>query len=83
MGRPITNLVQLTPQLLKAAVTKALIDLMAPIHATYNASTEWQEITQKAYPPPVVEKKEKKKKDKGSRYPGGNKQQDLAERPKE
>lgn len=56
---------------------------MAPIQEAFNASTEWQEITQKAYPPPVVEKKEKKKKDKGSRYPGANKQQDLAERPKE
>ncbi len=56
---------------------------MAPIQAAYQASPEWQEITQKAYPPPVVEKKQKKAKDKGSRYPGANKQQDLAERPKE
>lgn len=73
----------MTPQLLKAAVTTALTDLMAPIQAAYQASPEWQEITQKAYPPPVVEKKQKKAKDKGSRYPGANKQQDLAERPKE
>jgi tyrosyl-tRNA synthetase len=58
----------LTPQLLKQAVATALVDLMAPIRAAYEASTEWQEITLKAYPPPP--KKEKKVKDKGSRYPG-------------
>ncbi|KAI9929140.1 hypothetical protein ASPWEDRAFT_36890 [Aspergillus wentii DTO 134E9] len=60
----------LTPQLLKPAVAKALIELMAPIQAAYQASTEWQEITLKAYPP-ATKKKEKKVKDKGSRYPGG------------
>jgi tyrosyl-tRNA synthetase len=55
---------------------------MAPIQAAYQASPEWQEITLKAYPPPVVEKKQKKVKDKGSRYPGAAKAQDLPERPK-
>ncbi|KAI1491725.1 hypothetical protein F5X96DRAFT_630157 [Biscogniauxia mediterranea] len=58
----------LTPQLLKPAVAKVLIELTAPIQAAFQASPEWQEITQRAYPPP--EKKVKKVKDKGSRYPG-------------
>jgi len=58
----------LTPQLLKNAVANALIKLMEPIQAAYQASSEWKEITLKAYPP--VQKKEKKMKDKGSRYPG-------------
>ncbi|PHH88014.1 hypothetical protein CDD83_8120 [Cordyceps sp. RAO-2017] len=58
----------LTPQLLKPAVAKALNDLLAPIHAAFQGSKEWQDITLKAYPPPP--KKEKKVKDKGSRYPG-------------
>ncbi|KAI9932549.1 hypothetical protein ASPWEDRAFT_101510 [Aspergillus wentii DTO 134E9] len=73
----------LTPQLLKAAVTAALTSLMAPIQEAYQASPEWQEITLKAYPPPVVEKKQKKVKDKGTRFPGANKQQELPERPKQ
>ncbi|KAL4920439.1 hypothetical protein BDW62DRAFT_198757 [Aspergillus aurantiobrunneus] len=72
----------LTPQSLKPAVTAALTSLMAPITEAYQASTEWQEITQVAYPPPVVEKKQKKVKDKGTRHPGANKQQELPERPK-
>jgi len=58
----------LTPQLLKPAVSTAVISLMAPIQAAYQASSEWQEITLKAYPPP--EKKQKKIKDRGTRYPG-------------
>ncbi|KAF4625138.1 hypothetical protein G7Y89_g13034 [Cudoniella acicularis] len=58
----------LTPQLLKNAVAKALIELMEPIQAAYQASSEWKEITLKAYP--SVQRKEKKIKDKGSRYPG-------------
>ena len=60
---------QLTPQLLKHAVTQSLIKLMAPIQAAYQASSEWQEITTKAYPP-VEKKKKEKLKDKGSRHPG-------------
>ncbi|KAL2863252.1 tyrosine--tRNA ligase TYS1 [Aspergillus lucknowensis] len=70
----------LTPQDLKPAVAAALVDLMSPIQAAYQASPEWQEITLKAYPPPV--KKVKKVKDKGSRHPGAGKEQPLAERPK-
>ncbi|KAH7161485.1 hypothetical protein EDB81DRAFT_784911 [Dactylonectria macrodidyma] len=58
----------LSPQILKPAVAKALNELMAPIQAAYQASTEWQEVTQKAYPPPP--KKEKKVKDRGTRFPG-------------
>ncbi|OCL10702.1 tyrosine tRNA ligase [Glonium stellatum] len=62
----------LSPQLLKPAVTEALISLLEPIQAEFQASAEWQEIEKKAYPPPPVEEKKKKqKKDKGSKYPGG------------
>ena len=61
---------QLTPQLLKPAVTEALISLLEPIQAEFQASQEWKDIETKAYPPPPAPpKKEKKKKDKGSFYP--------------
>lgn len=43
---------------------------MAPIQEAFQADADWQEITEKAYPPPVVQKKVKKVKDKGSRFPG-------------
>jgi tyrosyl-tRNA synthetase len=56
--------------MLKPAVSAGLVSLMAPIQEAFQASTEWQEITEKAYPPPVVQKKPKKVKDKGSRFPG-------------
>ncbi|KAF2203902.1 tyrosine tRNA ligase [Delitschia confertaspora ATCC 74209] len=60
----------LTPQLLKPAVTEALIKILDPIQAEFQASPEWKEIEQKAYPPPPAPaKKEKKKKDKGTFYP--------------
>ncbi|KAI9803846.1 MAG: hypothetical protein M1825_001726 [Sarcosagium campestre] len=62
---------KLTPQLLKSAVTTALVDLLAPIQADFQASPEWQKIEKSAYPPAVEEKKKKKPKDKGSKYPGG------------
>ena len=61
----------LTPQLLKAATTKALTELLAPIQTAYQASTEWQEITLKAYPPPPP--KVKKVKDRGTGFPGPKK----------
>jgi len=62
----------LTPQLLKPAVAKALNALLAPIQEAYQASTEWQEIALKAYPPPPTkEKKVKDKGDKGTRHPEG------------
>jgi tyrosyl-tRNA synthetase len=65
------NVLQLTPQLLKSSVTTALINLLAPIQAEFQASQAWQEVEQKAYPSAQPEKKKKKeKKDKGSKYPG-------------
>lgn len=69
----------LTPQLLKPAVAKALVELMAPIQAAYQASSEWQEIALRAYPPAEKKKKEKKVKDKGSRYPGNAERQAINE----
>lgn len=60
---------QLTPQVLKSAVTKALNELLAPIQEAFNASHEWQVITDQAYPPEEAKKK-KTPKDKGSKYPG-------------
>ena len=69
----------LTPQLLKAATTKALTELLAPIQEAYQASAEWQDITLKAYPPPEKEvKKVKKVKDKGTGFPGPKKKGDAA-----
>ncbi|KIW15811.1 tyrosine-tRNA ligase [Exophiala spinifera] len=61
---------KLTPQLLKAGATAALNELLAPIQADYQASPEWQEIEQKAYPPAEPAKKKKQPKNKGTRYPG-------------
>lgn len=61
---------KLTPQLLKAGTTAALIDLLAPVQAEFQASPEWQEIEKKAYPPAEPAKKKKQPKDKGSKYPG-------------
>ena len=60
----------LTPQLLKPAVTAALLELLAPVQAEFEASEEWRETEKKAYPPPEEKKKKKEKKDKGSRHPG-------------
>jgi tyrosyl-tRNA synthetase len=62
---------KLTPQLLKAGASAALVDLLAPIQAEFQATPEWQEIEKKAYPPAEPAKKKKQPKDKGSRYPGG------------
>nr|KAK5436088.1 Tyrosine--tRNA ligase cytoplasmic [Exophiala xenobiotica] len=61
---------KLTPQLLKAGATAALVELLAPIQAEYQASPEWQDIEKKAYPPAEPVKKKKQPKDKGSRHPG-------------
>ena len=54
-------------------MTNALIEVLKPIQDDFASSPEWQEATNKAYPPPGVKKKEKKAKDKGSRHPGGGK----------
>ncbi|KAI4143549.1 MAG: hypothetical protein L6R39_004528 [Caloplaca ligustica] len=61
---------KLTPQLLKPAITKALTELLKPIQAEYQASPDWQDIANKAYPPEEVKKKEKKAKNLGTRFPG-------------
>ncbi|KAF2687888.1 Nucleotidylyl transferase [Lentithecium fluviatile CBS 122367] len=64
----------LSPQILKPAVTEALVELLAPVQAEFQANETWKDIEQKAYPPPPAPpKKEKKKKDKGTGYPGGPK----------
>lgn len=47
----------MTPQLLKSALTTSLNELLAPIQAEFQASKEWQEVTELAYP---VEKKPEK-----------------------
>ncbi|GAB1316285.1 Tyrosine--tRNA ligase cytoplasmic [Madurella fahalii] len=74
----------LTPQLVKPAIARDLNALLAPIQEAFQASKEWQEIAEKAYPPPP--KKEKKVKNKGTRYPGNKEQvaekgQELPVRP--
>lgn len=61
--------------MIKPAVAKGLNEILAPIQAEYQASKDWQEITEKAYPPPVVVKKKKEKKNKGTMHPGINKPQ--------
>jgi len=61
----LINLSQLTPQLLKSALTIHLNELLKPIQAEFQANADWQAIQLQAYPPPVVEKKVKKQKDKG------------------
>ncbi|KAL2132364.1 hypothetical protein VTI74DRAFT_3905 [Chaetomium olivicolor] len=68
----------LTPQLIKPAVASALNALLAPIQAAFQASKEWQEIADRAYPPPP--KKEKKVKNKGTRYPGAGAGKEQAEK---
>ncbi|KAI9870462.1 MAG: hypothetical protein M1830_004222, partial [Pleopsidium flavum] len=67
---------RLTPQLLKSGVANALVSLLEPIQADFQASSAWQDIERKAYltyPPPETKKKEKKVKDKGSKHPGAAK----------
>lgn len=72
----------LTPQLLKPAVARGLNEIMEPIQAEFQGSQEWQDITVKAYPPPVKEEKKKKqKKDKGSKFPGKDKEGEGEEPP--
>ena len=63
---------KLTPQLLKGGASEALVNLLAPIQAEFQASSEWQDIEKKAYPPAEPAKKKKQPKDKGSRYPGAH-----------
>ncbi|KAL2057205.1 hypothetical protein ABVK25_002258 [Lepraria finkii] len=63
----------LMPQMLKPAVTNAIIKLLQPIQEEYLRTQEWIDIDKKAYPSPEVKKKEKKVKDRGSRFPGAAK----------
>lgn len=66
---PETNVLtcrfQITPQALKAAVGEALVELTSSIREKYAASTEWQDIKNKAYPTKdkAVKKLTKKVKD--------------------
>jgi tyrosyl-tRNA synthetase len=59
---------QLNPQLLKAGTTTALISLLEPLQASFQASKEWQETEKLAYPPPPSTKKVKKQKVLGTKY---------------
>lgn len=54
-------------------MANAIIALLEPIQAEFQASQEWQDVEKKAYPPPEVKKKDKKVKDKGSKHPGAGK----------
>ena len=60
----------LQPQILKPAVTDALLEILAPIRQAYDSSKEWQDVDQKAYPPPPAPEKKKKVKNLGTRFPG-------------
>ena len=55
--------------MLKSGAANALITLLEPIQADFQASPEWQQIERQAYPPPEIKKKEKKVKDKGTKRP--------------
>lgn len=69
----------MTPQLLKAAVTKEVTQLMAPILAEFKSTPDWQEVTKNAYPPPPSKVIVKKAKKLGTRFPGVKK--DAADGP--
>jgi tyrosyl-tRNA synthetase len=56
---------------LKPAVAAALNKVLAPIQEAYFASSEWQEIALKEYPPESI--KEKKVKKLGTKHPGAKK----------
>lgn len=60
----------LTPQILKPAVAKAINELVAPIRDEFDASKDWQELVERAYPPEKKVVKEKKQKDRGTMFPG-------------
>jgi tyrosyl-tRNA synthetase len=59
----------LTPQLLKAAVTRGLTDILAPVHAKFASDKEWQDVALLAYKPAEPAKKVKKVKDRGTGNP--------------
>lgn len=55
----------MTPQLLKAALTEELNNLLEPIRKEYDESPAWQAVTEKAYPPEKKVEKVKKVKNLG------------------
>ena len=57
-------------------MAKALTELMAPIQEAFKASKEWQDTAERAYPP--EKKKEKKVKNRGTKFPGYQKEQAAA-----
>lgn len=63
---------KLSPVDLKSGVADNIIELLAPIRETFDASEEFKEAQLKGYPveQPKGEKKVKKQKNKGTRYPG-------------
>lgn len=66
----------LKPVDLKAGVTDRINELLAPIRAAFKADPEFQLASEKGYPveAPKEKKKEKKIKNKGTGYPGAQKQ---------
>ena len=71
---------ELTPQLLKLLVSKALNELLAPIQTAYMQSAEAREMTQKAYPdldPTKGKPPKEKRKDKGNKKKGEGKKEEL------
>lgn len=68
---------KLSPPDLKSGVAVSINALLAPIREEYKNNAEFQEASAKGYPEPSKEKskKAKKPKNKGSRYPGGQKQE--------
>ena len=70
---------KLSPVDLKSGVAEKIIELLAPIRESFEASEEFKEAQAKGYPveQPKAEKKVKKQKNKGTRYPGaGNTKED-------
>lgn len=67
---------KLAPVDLKSGVADSFNKLLAPIIKAYNENPEFQEASEKGYPPEAVkEKKQKVKKNKGTRYPGADKKE--------
>jgi hypothetical protein len=60
----------LTPQLLKAVVTKYLNGYLDHVRTTFENSQDWKDCVDKAYPTIVAPKKEKKSKGGGTLFPG-------------
>lgn len=74
---------KLSPPDLKIGVTAAINELLAPIREEFASNPEFQEAEKKGYPVEVKVKKTKKLKNKGTRYPGAQKQEQSAANSKE